>query len=145
MRARAATELLALPVTHRDIELGRPVDVLLDVAARRWRGLDVRCADGVHRFLPLGAARIEADAISVGSPLTLLDDLAFYRARGASFRSLRGAPVARAGRHAGSLEDVLLDDRGALRALRLRAPAGALDVLLAGDVEVGGERSASAA
>ncbi len=145
MRARAATDLLALPVRDRDIELGRPVDLLLEVGARRALGLEVRCRDDVHRFLPLAAAGIQRDAISVGSSLVLLDDLAFYRARGVSLRSLRGTPVRRAGTYVGTLEDVLLGEGGAVQALRLGTGAGAVHVPLASDVELDAGRSVSAA
>ena len=53
----AADELLRLPVRLHGIQLGRPVDVLLDAEAWRVVGLDVLCGDEVHRFLPLGRGR----------------------------------------------------------------------------------------
>lgn len=145
MRARSATELLALPVRHQDIELGRPVDVLLDVGARRALGLEVRCRDDVHRFLPLGAARIQAEAVAITSPLILLDDLAFYRARASSLRSLRGTAVRRAGRHVGVLDDVLVGAGGTVEGLCVETARGAVRLEPAADVELDAERSASAA
>ena len=84
-------DLLNGRVVMRGIELGRVVDVILDEAAERPIGLDVRCGDGEHRFLPLATARIGAEEIEVDSPLTLLetDQLDFYRARGRALRSPR--------------------------------------------------------
>jgi sporulation protein YlmC with PRC-barrel domain len=89
----ALSELLALPVRHRGVELGRVADVLVDLEQRRVLGLEVHCGDDVRRFLPLGAARLSARSIEVGSELTLVDDLGFYRKRGSSLRSLRAADV----------------------------------------------------
>ena len=61
----AADELLRLPVRMHGIQLGRPVDVLLDPDGRRVVGLDVLCGDEVHRFLPLAAAELAAEEIGV--------------------------------------------------------------------------------
>jgi hypothetical protein len=145
MRARAAADLLALPVRDGDIELGRPVDVLVDLDAGRALGLEVRCRDETRRFLPLGAARIGADAVEVGSALTLLDDLAFYRARASSVRSLRGTAVRRAGQTIGSLEDLLVTADGALDALLVRMRSRVVRVPFAQDVRLDRERKISAA
>jgi hypothetical protein len=111
---RSAGELLALPIRHEDVELGRAVDVLLDLDAGRALGLEVRCGDDVRRFLPFGAAWLGLRATEVGSPLALLDDLGFYRARGTGLRELRGATVTHAGRPLGTLSDVLLTDAAAI-------------------------------
>ncbi len=54
MRGRRGRELLSLPVRVHGIQLGRPADLLVDVASDRVLGIDVRCGDGVHRFLPIG-------------------------------------------------------------------------------------------
>ena len=83
MRGRAAAELLSLPVRMHGIQLGVPVDALLDERADRLLGLEVRCGDGNHRFLPFSVARVQADEISIDSALTLIDerDLEFYRRR----------------------------------------------------------------
>lgn len=124
MSARSAGELLALPVTHNEIALGHAVDILLDLPAGRALGLQVRCGDETSRFLPLGAARFGVDATDVGSPLALIDDLAFYRARGTGLRELRGTEVSTGARAAGALADVLVDDRGAIEAVIVQTPSG---------------------
>ena len=75
-------------VVTQGIELGRVVDVILDDADRPI-GLDVRCGDGQHRFLPLAAARTDGADVEVDSPLLLLDrdQSSFYRSRGRALRS----------------------------------------------------------
>ena len=100
-----AGDLLRLPVRTKGIEIGRPVDLIVDPARNRALGFDVLCRDESHRFLPLTAAVIETDEISVGSALTLLaeDQLDFYRRRARSLRELE--PV---------LERVTLDTDGTL-------------------------------
>lgn len=117
MGGHSAGGLLALPVRHRGIDLGRAVDVLLDLEAGRALGLEVVCRDDAHRFLPLGAARIHRDGLEVGSALTLLDDLAFYRNRGYSLRTVRGGSAQRAGKAVGVVTDLLLGDDGEIEAL----------------------------
>jgi hypothetical protein len=71
------------------IELGRVVDVILELDAERPLGLDVLCGDGERRFLPMAAVGRLGSDIEVESSLTLLEpaELAFYRARGRSFRA----------------------------------------------------------
>jgi hypothetical protein len=83
MRGRALAELLSLPVRMNGIQLGRPVDALLDEDGRRVVGLELLCGDGAHRFLPWTVADVRAGEIAVGSALRILDerDLDFYRAR----------------------------------------------------------------
>ena len=83
-------DILRLPVRARGIDIGRPVDVIVDPVRSRALGFDVLCRDDTHRFLPLSAAVIDDDQISVRSALTLLseDELDFYRARGRSVRDL---------------------------------------------------------
>lgn len=93
MRARSATELLRLAVQRHGIELGRPVDILLDATEWRVLGLVVACGDGATRFLAWPAASVRPGEIAVGSALMLLDDVDFYRSRGRSFRGLLGEPV----------------------------------------------------
>ena len=114
-------ELLALPVRLHGIELGRPVDVLLDRDGLRAVGLDVLCGDEVHRFLPLPTAAVEAEALTIHSPLVLLeeDELDFYRARAFALGSLRGRPVTRSGKNVGKLRDVVVAPGGDLRAVVL--------------------------
>jgi hypothetical protein len=81
MRGRAASELLSLPVRMHGIQLGTPVDALLDERADRLLGFEVLCGDGARRFLPFSVARLRADEIALESALTLIDerDLGFYR------------------------------------------------------------------
>ena len=145
MGVRHVGDLLALPVRHHGIDLGRAVDVLLDLGARRALGLEVRCGDEVRRFLPLGAARQAVDATEVGSPLALLDDVAFYRARGRSFRTLRGTAVSRGARRVGTLHDVALGADGTLETLVVETPSGRARLPYGRDVEIAVERKASAA
>ncbi len=80
-------ELLNKRVVTRGIGLG--VDVILDEADDRPLGLDVRCGDGEHRFLPLAAARLVEGDVEIDSPLLLLetDQLDVYRSRGRVLRS----------------------------------------------------------
>jgi sporulation protein YlmC with PRC-barrel domain len=84
-------ELLNKRVVTGGIELGRVVDVILDETADRTIGLDVRCKDGVHRFLPIATVDLGGDEVVVGSPLVLLEkeQLDFYRRRGRALRSSR--------------------------------------------------------
>ena len=112
MRGLSGDELLRLPVRLNGIELGRPIELVLDVAATHVAGFVVLCGDKVTRFLPFGAARVGPDAIEVASALTLLEDPGFYRSRGAALRALRGRPVTERGREAGTLQDVVLDEHG---------------------------------
>jgi hypothetical protein len=88
------SRLLSRPVRVDGILLGHVVDAILDGRLARALGLEVRCGDGEHRFLPLAAAHVRAGEITVSSPLALLDppQLAFYARHGASFRALRAAP-----------------------------------------------------
>jgi hypothetical protein len=105
-----AADLLALPVRLRGIQLGRPADLLLDREELKAIGLDVRCGDGIHRFLPLPTASVSPDGIAIRSPLVLLeeDELAFYEARSFALASLRGRSVERGGREVGTLVDVVV-------------------------------------
>jgi hypothetical protein len=81
MTGRAAAEVLALPVRLHGIQLGRPVDALLDPMADRLLGFEVHCGDGEHRFLPFSVAELRPDEITVGSALRLIDEreLDWYR------------------------------------------------------------------
>jgi hypothetical protein len=87
---RLADDLLRLPVRTRGIEIGRPVDVIVDPTAGRALGFDVLCRDESHRFLPLAVAQVQAEQLVVESSLALLDEdeLDFYRRRGRSLREL---------------------------------------------------------
>jgi hypothetical protein len=82
MTIGARPELLSLPVTLNGIELGRTVDVLAD-ASGELIGFELACRDGTRRFLPAGAAVIEAGEIRIGSALVFLGEreLEWYRER----------------------------------------------------------------
>ncbi len=116
MRGRRAEELLHLPVRLHGIQLGRPVDLIVDLEAERALGLDVLCGDEVHRFLPLAAARVGDDEITVTSALMLLEEaeLGFYRSRASTLSSLRGGPLEQGGRAIGRLRDLVLGEGGTL-------------------------------
>jgi hypothetical protein len=119
MRGRAADDLLRLPVRLEGVEVGYPVDVILDIPARRVLGFEVRCRDETHRFLPFSTADVQPDAIHIGSALTLLEtaELEYYRNAASTLRSLRGRDVERAGVPSGPLKDVLVGEGGAIEAL----------------------------
>jgi hypothetical protein len=114
-------ELLARPVRIRGIQLGRPVDLVVDPVSWRVIGLDVRCGDGVLRFLPLAAARVRADEVEVRSALLLLDegDTSFYRRGTLSLRRLVGSRVTERGEPSGPLADVVVSSDGAITAVEL--------------------------
>ena len=116
MEERTGDELLRLPVRLHGLQLGRPVDLLLDPDAKRAVGLDLLCGDEVHRFLPLPTAAVGHDEIRILSPFVLLEqhELDFYRARTLSLGRLRGRPVERNGRKIGLLQDVVVDGAGQL-------------------------------
>jgi len=114
MKERTGDELLALPVRLHGIQLGRPVDLLLDRDAGRAVGLDVFCGDEVHRFLPLPTAAVGRADIRILSPLVLLEqrELDFYRSRTLALSRLRGAPVELNGLRLGPLRDVVVAEDG---------------------------------
>jgi hypothetical protein len=94
--------------------LGRPVDLLLDPAAGKAVGLEVLGRDDQHRFLPLAGAEVRGDEILLRSALVLLDEreLGFYRTRGRTIRTLRGARVEQGGDPVGVLRDVAIGRGG---------------------------------
>lgn len=116
MRERTGDELLHLPVRLHGLQVGRPVDLLLDPDARRAVGLDLLCGDEVHRFLPLQTAAIGDEEIRILSPFVLLEqrELEFYRSRALALGRLRGRPVERHGRKVGLLQDVVVAEDGQL-------------------------------
>ena len=116
MKHRTGDELLGLPVRLHGIQVGRPVDLLLDPDTRRAVGLDLLCGDEVHRFLPLPTATVGRDEIRILSPFVLLEqhELDFYRARTLALGRLRGRPVERHGRKVGLLQDVVVAGDGQL-------------------------------
>jgi hypothetical protein len=126
MRERTGDELLALPVRLRGIQLGRPVDLLLDREVPRVVGIDVLCGDGLHRFLPLTTASLGDDEVVIRSALVLLeeDGLAFYRSRTFALTALRGHPVERRGIRVGALRDLVVAADGGVRALLVGTDEG---------------------
>ena len=84
MGGRTAAEVLALPVRLNGIQLGRPLEALLQPHSDRILGFEVLCGDGAQRFLPYAVVRIERGEIALDSALTLIDetDADYYRQRG---------------------------------------------------------------
>jgi hypothetical protein len=119
VRALRSDELLALPVRLHGIPLGRPVDLLLDHEELKVVGIDLRCGDEIHRFLPFATAIVRDDEIAIRSPLVLLeeDERTFYEARTFALDSLRGLSVDRAGRSEGPLNEIVLLADGTLSEL----------------------------
>jgi hypothetical protein len=107
MGSLSAAAVLQLPVRLQGIELGRPVDLLIETESWRALGFVVRCRDESQRFLPYMASQPLEDEIAVGSALMLLEDVAFYKKRCVSFRSLLDGAVA-----GGALRDVVLSSNG---------------------------------
>jgi len=93
MGSQSAASALQLPVRLRGIQLGRPVDLLVDLDAWNVLGFAVLCGDESRRFLPFAACQLLDDEIAVGSALMLLEDAGFYEQRGVSFRSLLGTEL----------------------------------------------------
>jgi hypothetical protein len=83
MRGRSAADLLSLPVRLNGIQLGRPVEALVDATSDRVVGFEVICGDESRRFLPFAVAEIRDDELALTSALMLIDerDLGFYRRR----------------------------------------------------------------
>ena len=143
MRSRMAKELLQLPVRLDGIRLGRCVDVVLDDDGERVVGVVVLCGDDETRFLPYAAARPGPDEIAVGSALTLLEDVEFYRRRSESLRALLGEPVHRGSAPLGTLRDVLLGADGVATALTVERPDGIGEIDPGGAVVTSGRASAA--
>jgi len=115
----SAEALLRLPVRLLGIELGYPVDIVLDPDGRRALGFVVLCKDEEQRFLPMTVAQIADGEITVPSPLALLaeDELGFYRTHASTMRLLRGKIVRRSGTDVGHLEDVIVSRDGSVAEL----------------------------
>ena len=107
MGSLSAALALQRPVQLRGIQLGRPVDLLLDLDAWNVLGFAVLCGDESRRFLPFAACQVLDDELAVGSALMLLEDAGFYERRGVSFRSLLGTEM-----QGGILRDLVLDAAG---------------------------------
>jgi hypothetical protein len=84
-------QLLERPVTLHGVRVGHVVDVILEAAEGPPMGLEVRCLDRRHRFLPMAAATPVGPDVVIDSPFALLetDELEFYRGRGVSLRQGR--------------------------------------------------------
>jgi hypothetical protein len=121
MGSLSAAESLLFPVQLRGIQLGRPIDLLLDLEHWNVLGFVVLCGDESPRFLPLAASQVQDGEIAVGSALMLLQDVDFYEERGVSFRSLLGTELA-----GGVLRDAWFTTGGAVAEL---------------EVEIGGART----
>ena len=128
MRHLTGARLLRLPVRLGNVELGRPVDVVVDVERRRAVGLEVRCGDESHRFLALSVARVGEEEVAVDSPLLLLDfeQIGFYREQGSTLRRMRGGQMGEIGSLAdivvgtdGEITDVVVEDATGTRRLPL--------------------------
>jgi len=88
MRARRLSELLLLPVRIGGIQLGRPVEALVDHTGHVL-GFEVARRDGTRCFLPLAAATVGEDEITVSSVLVLDERIApYYRERATSLAQL---------------------------------------------------------
>jgi hypothetical protein len=132
MGSRSATELLQLPVRLHGIRLGRPVDLLLDLAEWRALGFVVLCGDESTRFLVFAAVDLQEDAIDVPSALLLLEDVEFYRGRSRSLRELLGEAVVRGRSELGELRDLLLMPDGSVDSLVVEQDEGSREVRPAG-------------
>src|SRR5205823_4825245 len=100
--------------------------------------------DGADRFLPLAATRVHDGEIAIASPLTLLDEIAFYRARGTKLGRLRGGVVAGAAGVLGQLRDVVFGAGGEIVELVVGGPDGELRVRPGADVRAAPRRASAA-
>ena len=132
MGSLSAAASLLLPVQLRGIQLGRPIDLLLDLDQWNLLGFVVLCGDESRRFLPLAASQVLGGEIAVGSALMLLEDVEFYRRRTRSLRALLGAGVASRGRAVGPLYDLVVADDGAVASLLIARDGGLSEVEPAG-------------
>jgi hypothetical protein len=116
-------EVLNRSVRIHGIDVGEPVDVLLDPDLRCVLGLEVHCRDGVNRFLPWLAGELQPDELLVELPVALLDgpQLEYYREHALALNALRRLPVAGFDTPAARVEDVVVDARGRVVALEIDA------------------------
>jgi hypothetical protein len=135
VRGLSADAILHLPVRLNGIDVGRPVDVIMAPGLDRALGLDVLCGDAAHRFLPLSAARIDAQQITLSSALTLMDDASYYVRRGAGYRAARGHEVEQKGQRLGVLRDLVLGQDGSVVELVVESPDGATRRFLTDELE----------
>jgi hypothetical protein len=121
--------LVRRPVVIGVVRLGAAVDAVFDQMLTRLLGLEIRCSDGAHRFLPFPACEVQGDRLAIESPLVLLErELGFYRAGGSTFSALRGRPVGLDALEIGSLADLLVDENGSVRRVVVSAPAGVVEL-----------------
>lgn len=120
----------------RGIELGRPVDLVLDREHTRALGFEVLCGDEERRFLPLAVATVRESELEVRSSLGLLaeGELAFYTKRGSTFAALRGCGVVRARTMLGELVDLTLAMDGTIASVVVATPDGCEEVDFGADV-----------
>jgi hypothetical protein len=100
----------------RGIQLGQPVDLIVDLQGWQVIGFVVLCGDASRRFLPYAASQPAPEEIAVGSALMLLEDVGFYEKRGVSFRSLLGGAVV----GGGELRDLVIGPGGSIPELEIR-------------------------
>jgi hypothetical protein len=130
--------LVGRPVVIGGVRLGVAVDALLDGTLGRLVGLDVRCLDEAHRFLPYPACQVLEDRVAVESALVLLDqELEFYRLGGRALSALRGQPVVRAGTELGALADLLVDEEGGVAGIVVTTAPGEVEIEPGGGVVIG--------
>jgi hypothetical protein len=136
VRGVSAERLLRLPVRVHGIELGRPVDLVLDRAHTRALGFEVLCGDDERRFLPLAVATVRESELEVRSSLALLDpaELAFYTKRGSTFAALRRRGVVRRRKLLGELVDLTLATDGTIASLVVSTADGSEELDYGGDV-----------
>jgi len=141
-----AAQLLRLPVRLHGVELGRPVDLILDRGRRRVLGFDVRCGDGERRFVPFSVATPTATELVIRTPLVILEraELAFYTERGSTFAALRRSGVARGGRTVGELDDLVVAPDGRVTCVVVSTARGRETLDPAG-LELGASRTVRAA
>lgn len=139
MRALLRTgSLVGRPVVIRDVRLGVAVDALFDRALGRLVGLDVRCRDEAHRFLPYPACEVLGDRVAVESALVLLDrELDFYRVGGSALSALRGQPVVEGGDELGTLADLVTGPEGEVVGIVVAGTHGETEIGPGADVAVG--------
>jgi hypothetical protein len=136
MTGVSAERLLRLPVRVHGIELGRPVDLVLDREHTRALGFEVLCGDEERRFLPLAVATVRESELEIRSSLGLLDEaeLAFYTKRGSTLRTLRGCGVVRSRALLGELADLIVAADGTITSLVVATPDGRKELDYGADV-----------
>jgi hypothetical protein len=65
-----------------DHPVGQVSDLILDPVEDTALGFEVEATSGRHYFLPLALTMIPNGHVAVTSPLHMVDDVEYYRARG---------------------------------------------------------------